>query len=61
VVWRFLLQLVAISKTLQYCMHNRTTTLLPAALLYQVNGGIVALDFIFERDWPVIDESDWWW
>jgi hypothetical protein len=42
-------------------MHNRTTTLLPAALLYQVNGGIVALDFIFERDWPVIDESDWWW
>jgi hypothetical protein len=21
----------------------------------------IALEFSFERDWPVIDESDWWW
>jgi hypothetical protein len=25
-----------------------------------VDGAKIALEFRFERDWPVTDESDWW-
>lgn len=52
--------LIPYEKTVLYSVMRRRIDICFQSQSAVVDGANIALEFSFERDWPVTDESDWW-